>query len=804
MRPLTLLFLLLTPTFTSADPSDPYRGFGAQFAWDHMGTVGSEARAGAYYSDGRILLAGRSENGSNNDFALLRYWPDGTLDTSFGSLGKIIQDLNGKDDVVHAVAIDDSNRVIAAGKSYIGGGYDFAVLRYDTNGVLDTKFGSGGRVFTDFGLGDIARGVAIDSLKRIVVAGYRDVTPGLGQDLDFAVARYETNGILDTKFGSSGLVTTPVVAAQHDSAHAVNLLTDNRIMLVGRTGSSTLTDFAVVRYETNGALDTNFGSAGIATSNFSSKEDWAWGAAFESLGRLTVVGRAKVGTATHYDFALARYSTDGILDTKFSGDGLANSTVIANQDDIARGIVFISAEMTVAGLTFNGSNIDIALARYRSNGNLYTPYGSSGRTVYDFNLDEKALGIIEKNGGFYHVFGGYHNGSYQDFIAYHEHKSGRASDLFDYGSNTDTGASVINMGSGGESISYAVQQDDGKIVVGGLRQNDPAGTVARMINNGKLDTNFGSAGVVFTDFTGGGNGGNTNGLHMRADQKILVAGQAGNIGSYVALMRSNGLLDTNYASDGLFLLNYESNGTYTGGSYFRSNFLYVHAGTGGGKSIVYKLNSDGKLDTNFGSTTGVAASPFASIAWSHRIVLDSNNKIYTQNHTNLFWVFRYNADGSIDTDWGSDQGRVENGGTTTSGLALDSQNRVYVGGIYSVPQDVLSVERYRTDGVLDSSFDADGVQYKDYGAGEIDSDVFVMRNNKIIVSASAGGVCRYRLLPDGSFDTEFSDDVSGVNRDAWNLATDIVWGTFQLKDGMIATVGSTGNETDSAIQMVFP
>src|SRR5262249_27696796 len=141
-------------------------------------------------SDGRIVAAGSSNNINKYDFALARYNPDGTLDTSFNGSGKLTTAIGTADDSALTVAIQSDGRIVAAGSS----DDNFALARYNLDGMLDTSFNGTGTVTTLIGFAnDIARAVAIQSDGRIVAAG----SSNNGTKDDFALVRYNPDGTLD-------------------------------------------------------------------------------------------------------------------------------------------------------------------------------------------------------------------------------------------------------------------------------------------------------------------------------------------------------------------------------------------------------------------------------------------------------------------------------------------------------------------------------------------------------------------------------------------------------------------------------
>ena len=158
------------------------------------------------------------------------------------------------------VASDSRGRIVAAGYTGDFPDWDFALARYRRNGSLDGSFGAHGKVTTDLGMTDSASSVAIDSHDRIVVAGRTDFLPpccGGTEAGDFALVRYNPNGLLDPTFDGDGKVTTPIGMSE-DIATAVAIQPDERIVAAGYSSDGSSPDFALVRYNENGSLDPTF------------------------------------------------------------------------------------------------------------------------------------------------------------------------------------------------------------------------------------------------------------------------------------------------------------------------------------------------------------------------------------------------------------------------------------------------------------------------------------------------------------------------------------------------------------------
>ena len=251
----------------------------------------------ALQADGKIVVVGSAcSMNACGDFALARYNPNGSLDTSFSGDGKQTTKLG----VTTGVAIQGDGKIIAVG--YGGPGFDdFALARYNPNGTLDASFSGDGKELTDFGGSDAANAVALQGGK-IVLAGTGSLGGTGGQN--FAVARYKPNGSLDATFSGDGKQTTDFGSG--DAANAVALQADGKIVAAGRGAGGG--DFALARYRANGSLDSTFSGDGEQTTNFGfpTQFDGASGVALQGDGKIVAVG-VGTGASQTDDFALARY-----------------------------------------------------------------------------------------------------------------------------------------------------------------------------------------------------------------------------------------------------------------------------------------------------------------------------------------------------------------------------------------------------------------------------------------------------------------------------------------------------------------
>jgi uncharacterized delta-60 repeat protein len=385
--PLVPLLLALTLVATSAGvvaahPGDLDPSFGTG------GTVTmpvGNASAVALQGDGKIVTAGHADTGTQGDFALARYNPDGSLDPTFGTGGTVttaFPSYFGSYDAAYAVALQGDGKIVAAGDTDTGGGGAFALARYNPNGSLDPTFGRGGTVTTAFGTPyDAAYAVALQGDRKIIVAGNTDT----GTRGAFALARYNSDGSLDPTFGTGGTVTT-AFGTSHDAAYAVALQGDGKIVAAGFTQTATqppLHTFALARYNSDGSLDVTFGTGGRVTTAFGMSGSLANAVALQGDGKIVAAGDTDIGTQGA--FALARYNPDGSLDPTF-GTGGTVTTAFGTSSSSANAVALQGdGKIITAGVTETAPGAYVfALARYNPDGHLDATFGTDGTVTTAF------------------------------------------------------------------------------------------------------------------------------------------------------------------------------------------------------------------------------------------------------------------------------------------------------------------------------------------------------------------------------------------------------------------------------------
>jgi len=329
---------------------------------DFTGTGSTDqAFAVAIDSIGRIVVAGSSSN-VGVDFAVARYNPDGTPDNTFNATGKVLTNF-GRDDSATAVAIDSNDKIVVAGSSNTGGTYDFAVVRYNVDGTLDTTFNGTGRVLTDVGIasGDFGTAAVIQADGKIVVGGLSDAS---GIPYDFSLVRYNPNGTLDLTFNTTGKVLKAFTGSgSYDTLQALAIQSDGKIVATGDSFANGRSNFAMARYTTTGILDGAFNATGKVLTSFASGNASAQDVVIQSDGKIVAAGSFDDGNREGPDFALARYNTDGTSDDTFNSTGKVVTNI--GGFDVAYGVdIQPDGKIVAAGFSDVNGTSDFALLRY--------------------------------------------------------------------------------------------------------------------------------------------------------------------------------------------------------------------------------------------------------------------------------------------------------------------------------------------------------------------------------------------------------------------------------------------------------
>lgn len=317
--------------------------------------------------DGKIVIGGYCSNGANNDFVVARFTSSGALDSTFGDgTGKVMTPVGDGDDYLSDLIVQEDGKILAAGRAASGStGTLAAVVRYNADGSLDATFGNVGKVLiATRGTYSGIYSLLVQPDGKILAGGYSDTD---GSDCRMTVLRLTTEGTPDSTFGSDGVAITSA-GSWWEAAHKLVLQPDGKIVAVGELGVSSYEDIVTARFLGNGALDPTFGGDGVVTTSFSTMFGDGRDVIVQADGKILVTGDVDPGSNS--DFVLIRYNPNGSLDASFNGTGKVRTDFnpVGNYlHDYARAIVLQGNSALVVGNVMdrtNGFPYQIGMVRY--------------------------------------------------------------------------------------------------------------------------------------------------------------------------------------------------------------------------------------------------------------------------------------------------------------------------------------------------------------------------------------------------------------------------------------------------------
>lgn len=311
--------------------------------------------------DDKIVVVGSARVGTNDDFAIVRYNADGTLDESFGTLGKVTTNFNGGVDEAYGVVIQPDHRIVVVGNAALSpGGTDFAIARYEPNGILDIGFGTNGKLTIDIaGALDFGRNVVLQG-DAILVSGPTTLPTSvvIGH---VGLARFSADGTLDTSFAAGGPDAGKLSLPNLALGEGLALQADGKVLLAGTVAASAPAQFGLMRLDANGGTDRSFGTDGLVTTPFSTLSDFGYAVAVQSDDKIVVAGESS--NSLNPDFAVARYDIHGVLDPTFGTAGKLTIDFFGSRDGGRTVVVQPDGKIVLGGFALNGTSVGFGLVR---------------------------------------------------------------------------------------------------------------------------------------------------------------------------------------------------------------------------------------------------------------------------------------------------------------------------------------------------------------------------------------------------------------------------------------------------------
>ena len=694
----------------SRDISYGLNGYSANAGFNFYGT--------AMQRDGKIVGVGVMNTGSGNDFALVRFNTNGSLDSSFSGDGKQTTDFSTSgtdksDDWAYSVTIQKDGKIVVVGRS----GWYLSLARYNTDGSLDQTFDNDGKQKSSLGYFGYFPKLAIQNDGKIVVGG--DISSRLVRfntngsldstfkaeeaeafyvitsvviqsdgkivvegSLDYdqfkkLLCRYNVDGSLDKSFSGDG--KQPINFGSEIALSEIALQSDGKIVLISAS--------SIYRYNTDGSLDKAFGEDGKQNTGDSVL---ARAVAIQSDGKIVVGGGKTIFDNSRPYLALAKFNKDGSPDKAFDKDGKLTDYFHAGNTIFKTTAIQKDGKILAAGQTWNGSSFDFVIARYNTDGSLDNTFSNNGILITGIifkpnNYGNANTSIALQTDGRIVVAG--------DFTLARYNADGSADHTFSGDGKLVTDTTTY--------IGAIAIQSDNKIVAGQIFRGDffTDPSVVRYNTNGTVDKTFGVDGkhTIKNPNPGGSNSLGIHSIAFQKDGKIVLTGSSP--GVVVARLNANGSTDTTFNNDGVIELSIyghgsaaiQNDGKIVVGAFedFRGNYNYA-----------VRLNNDGKLDSSFAGT-GINSIRLKTVLKIPSV--DNGNFAAIQNDGKIVVLgaalTRYNSNGYLDSTFGNNGIQVTQGSENNifiNSIAI-SENKLYAVGYSSSPNNVGLVARYLLD-----------------------------------------------------------------------------------------------------------
>ncbi len=739
--------------------------------------------------------------------------PAGKLDSTFGIGGQVIQRFPYPDSEGSATVMDDFGRLLVAGSTNDGTRKVFAVARFLTNGSLDASFNGNGKVTIAFGnTDDYASGIAVDPSGRIVVAG----STYNGANHDFALARLNADGNLDTSFNSTGRITF-AFGARDDTARALSVDSTGRITVFGTAGdTANPSNFAIARLTSTGVLDHTFDGDGKKIINLG-PQSYGYGLSIDFNSRL-VLGGYQQSNSSSDDFTVVRLLSDGNFDLTFDGDGVVAFDFNSSLDRAYAVIVDQGGRPIIAGVAAGA----LGLARLTVEGQFDTSFDFDGKKTISTGVSvDTARGLIVDSVGRIVVAGYNANQTHvRDFVVVRVDDAG----AFDPSLN-GTGLLTFPAGTSGAGANVggaAVITDSANrlIIVGTMNEElpGPALTIARIQQTGELDASFGIGGRSVADFL-------TNSCAWATDVamdhmgRTVVAGMAapGNSGLLkdfvVSRYLPNGALDVSFGGTGTLSFNFFETFDYkseacTAIAIDGMNRVLIGgdvANPSNSDFVVVRLTANGVFDPTFANNGKLTLDINGGDDSLSGIALDSAGRIVIAGYTfngalDGAVAVRLTPAGDLDTSF-CGTGKVVLGFPAlarATSVAVDALDRVIIAGYSGSSASNVGVSRLTANGLPDVTFAGTSAMSFQFGnkssfAYAVTVDGF---GGIVVAGASsvAGAGCGVaRINPNGTLDTTFDGDgkmVFSIGGSLERLQGVAIDSTGRIVVGGTSTIGS--------------
>jgi uncharacterized delta-60 repeat protein len=792
-----------------------------------------EVRDLARQSDGKLVEVGLTRNGHGNVVAISRFQDNGLLDPTFDGDGKLTTTIGASDDFANAVAIQpDGKIVVVATSRQLRGFYNYAVLRYNVDGALDSTFGNGGVVLTEVGdYHSEPKDVAIQSDGKIVVVGYSST---LSNSLDFGIVRYNVNGSLDSTFDGDGMAIV-TISAKSDVPDSVVIQTDGKIVAAGYSGGAgDAYNLAVVRLGSNGLLDSSFDGDGIRTLPFTiDPASPSFGylhriqLALQTDGKLVAAGLRETDS-THSDFGIVRYNTNGSLDVGFgSGGQVTTPAGMMLNLDVGGLAIQADGKILIAGPSGPDSwHSSLTVLRYLPGGTLDGTFGIGGAAINDlspFSFDQVYGMVLLPEGSIAIAYQAYNEPGFDNFALVRMTSIGGIDETFGI-----AGIATLNIADQYANVTgddMVIARDE-KILVAGTRSSYRSGTaiaITRYNTNGSLDVNFDDDGQLVIEPTAWYLPLIEGALLSQPDGKAIVVGSIGNMSNdydiYLQRLLPDGKPDTSFGSAGISIA---SAGAFQervncavlqpDGKILVGTYQFVN----GKISVVLgRFLPNGAVDVTFGTGGFVPLVVGTGSFFVYSLAVQPDGKIIAVGESQSSatgdrvstTLVRLDSKGMLDPSFDGD-GIVTTDFVTGFSYAFDiavlPDGKLLVGGrFHDGVNDNFAAARYLANGTLDAGFGVGGKVITDIGSPEdAGYSLILLEGGKFIIGGKSynGNGHDFALAwynSDGTLDTNVQG--TGLLTIRFDRFDNVAQSIALLKSGDFIISGTVNTDTETDI-----
>ena len=335
-------------------------------------------------ADGKILVAGSAGTPSSYQMAVARYNPDGSLDTSFAEDGTLRFQVGTLKSFVMDMAQQTDGKILLGGRTWDNVSGDFALVRLNEDGSFDDTFGTNGVALVETAESEASEAITLLDDGKILMVGYKND--------DFAVAKFNTDGSLDTTFGVDGWSVVPFgdLASYADD---VAVQTDGKIVIAGfALNGDNRFQIAATRLNIDGSVDSSFGTNGNILFNVGDWNDFGEGVVIQNDGKILIGGHKWISNIDQrHDLFVTRLNTDGSLDSSYGNNGVATARLVDGANYSNELVLQADGKPILAGYTILQADINMAMVRFDTDGNLDPTFDDDGMVSFD-NLGRENYG----------------------------------------------------------------------------------------------------------------------------------------------------------------------------------------------------------------------------------------------------------------------------------------------------------------------------------------------------------------------------------------------------------------------------